>query len=65
MYQEPPVNETAEPARIDTGMEFELTYWSRKFGVTKADLRDTVARVGNRTADVRQALERRGQRMAA
>jgi hypothetical protein len=65
MYQEPPVSEEAEAARIDTGMEFEVTYWSRKFGVTKAALRATIAKVGNRARDVRNALARRGQRMAA
>ncbi|HEX4329049.1 MAG TPA: DUF3606 domain-containing protein [Burkholderiales bacterium] len=65
MYQEPPVNEEADAARIDTGMEFEVTYWSRQFGVTKAALRQTIAKVGNRAQDVRRALARRRQRLAA
>lgn len=64
MYQEPQTPEEIF-ARIDTGKEFELTYWSRKMGVTKAMLRDVVAQVGDRAAEVRRALAQRGQRMAA
>ena len=64
MYQEPQTPEDVF-ARIDTAKEFEVTYWSRKFGVTKAMLREIVAQVGDRAAEVRRALAQRGQRLAA
>jgi hypothetical protein len=64
MYQEPQTPEDVF-TRIDTEMEFEVTYWSRKFGVTKALLRQVVAQVGDRAAEVKHALAQRGQRLAA
>jgi len=64
MYQEPYSPEDAFVQRIDTSMEFEVTYWSRKYRVTKAALREVIARVGNRRVDVEQALAG-GERLAA
>ena len=64
MYQEPHLGEEAYQARIHTGMEFELTYWSRRFGISKAELRELIGQAGERAADVRQALEGE-QRIAA
>lgn len=56
MYQEPRISEDAYLSHIDTGKEFELTYWSRRFGIGKARLRELVALAGGRAADVRAAL---------
>ncbi len=64
MYQEPYLGEEAYQARINTGMEFELTYWSRRFGISKTELRELITQVGERAADVRQALQGE-QRIAA
>jgi hypothetical protein len=65
MYQEPKLAEEAYGSRIDSGKEFEVTYWSRRFGVTKAQLRRVIEQVGNRPADVQQALAPADQRIAA
>ena len=64
MYQEPHTPEDIFAAHIDTDKEFEVTYGSRTLGVTKAALRQVIARVGNRAAAVRQALAGE-QRLAA
>ena len=64
MYQEPGINEDAYLSRIDTGKEFEVTYWSRRFGIGKTELRELIARTGDRAVDVRQALAGE-QRIAA
>ncbi|HEY4372881.1 MAG TPA: DUF3606 domain-containing protein [Burkholderiales bacterium] len=64
MYQEPPISEEAYTAEIDPTIEFEVTYWARRFRITKRSLRDLIARVGRRATDVRDAL-RVPQRRAA
>jgi hypothetical protein len=62
-----PPDPAARPAqdgyvsRIDPAKEFEVGYWSRKFGVSKPELRAVIAQVGNATAEVRAALARRAQ----
>lgn len=33
--------------RINTTQEWEIRYWSEKFGVSQADLLDAVSAVGN------------------
>ena len=65
MYQEPPVNEDADVSRIDAELEFEITYWSRRFRVTKAALRAAIARVGDDRREVARFLARPGQKLAA
>lgn len=64
MYQEPPISEEAYAAEIDTDLEFEVTYWARRFRIPKAALREVIARVGRRAADVRAALQVRERRAA-
>jgi Protein of unknown function (DUF3606) len=64
--QQTPINHDADDhAHIDTDKEFEITYWSRKFGVTKASLRQVIVEVGNRAADVRGRIEAGSQSLAA
>jgi len=64
MYREPDISEDAYLSRIATELEFEVTYWSRRFGISKGELRRVIAQVGDRAADVREALAGE-QRIAA
>jgi hypothetical protein len=65
MYREPQDEHEIYVSQINTELEFEVTYWSRKFGVTKAELREAVAGAGPRARDVRAAIAARGRRKAA
>ncbi len=42
--------------RINLSQDHELRYWSEKFGVTVADLREAVKKVGNSAAAVEKEL---------
>lgn len=42
--------------RINVNEEYELQYWSSKFGVSKDQLRATIRRVGVMAEDVKRAL---------
>lgn len=64
MYQLPHNPQDGYISRIDAGKEFEVTYWSRKFGITKAALREVIAQVGDRTQEVREAVTRQGHASA-
>ena len=44
--------------RINLSEEYEVQYWSEKFGVTPEQLRDAVHKVGSSSAAVEQELER-------
>lgn len=46
----------ADRSRVNIHEDYELRYWSTKFGVTAQQLRDAVARVGVMAADVARAL---------
>jgi len=65
MYRESHDEHEIYVSQIDTELEFEVTYWSRKFGVTKAALREAVEHAGMRARDVRAAISAQGQREAA
>lgn len=43
-------------ARINTGDDSEVTYWSKKFGVSRERLAEAVKKVGNSLQAVRQEL---------
>ena len=45
-----------DDARIDVDLEQELAYWAGTFGVSIAELRAAVAKVGPRVKDVRDHL---------
>jgi len=42
--------------RINTGEEYELRDWSKKFGVTPEQLKDAVKKVGPMADDVKREL---------
>ena len=65
MYREPHDEHEIYVSEINTELEFEVAYWSRKLGVTKAALREMVAQVGSRARDVRAAIAAQGQLRAA
>lgn len=46
----------ADRARVNVNEDYELRYWSNKFGVTHAQLRAAVAEVGVMAADVARQL---------
>jgi hypothetical protein len=41
-----------EPARIDIHADYELRYWSERFGVPKDEIEAAIKRVGPRVDDV-------------
>ncbi|WP_431257566.1 DUF3606 domain-containing protein [Roseateles chitinivorans] len=43
--------------RINVSEDYELRDWAAKFGVTTQQLRDAVAQVGDRAAEVEQYLK--------
>ena len=45
--------------RIDVNQEFELQDWAMKFGVSRVELKDAVAAVGDRADKVEEHLKRR------
>lgn len=50
---------TQDRSRIDVHERYELDYWSDKFGVSKEELKDAVARVGVMAKDVEKDLKSR------
>lgn len=42
--------------RIDVNQDYELTYWSKKFGVTRDQLREAVAKAGPMVKNVERVL---------
>ena len=45
-------------SRINVNEEWELSYWSKKFGVSPDQLRDAVSQVGVSAAEVEKHLEK-------
>jgi len=45
-----------DDARIDVDQDHELTYWSRKLGVSRDKLRETVAKAGPMVKNVEREL---------
>jgi hypothetical protein len=43
-------------SRINTGEDYEVRYWSKKFGVSPEKLKAAVKKVGNSAAAVQQEL---------
>jgi uncharacterized protein DUF3606 len=43
-------------SRINLNEDYEVTYWTEKFGVTKEQLAVAIAKVGNSADAVRQLL---------
>jgi hypothetical protein len=43
-------------SRIDVSQEWELRYWTDKFGITPEDLKQAVRQVGDRVEDVERKI---------
>lgn len=43
--------------RINTGEDYELRYWSEKFGVSQDQLKAAVSKVGNSVSAVEKELK--------
>jgi hypothetical protein len=43
--------------RINLGEDYEVRYWSDKFGVSKEELKAAVKKVGNSVAAVKKELQ--------
>ena len=50
------IKQPQDPTKINTHEEWELEYWSKKWGVTKEQIKQAVKIVGNGTEKVRQHL---------
>ena len=46
----------ADRSRVNINEEYEVEYWSQKFGVTPQQLRDAAKKVGPMAVDVQKAL---------
>lgn len=47
-----------DQARVNTSEDWELKYWSNKFGVTVDELKAAVKAVGPMVVDVRKKLDK-------
>jgi hypothetical protein len=45
-----------DPNYVNTSQEWEMDYWSKKWGKSKEQIKACVNRVGNRTIDVARCL---------
>jgi hypothetical protein len=43
-------------SRISLSAPYEIRYWTKKFGITAAELRDTIKKVGNSAEAVEKEL---------
>lgn len=58
MSDDPSKRGPADRSRINVNEKHEVTYWTQKFGVTEAQLREAVKKVGVMAKDVEQALKK-------
>lgn len=42
----------ADPGRIDLGVDYELAFWCRRWGLAAEDIREAIEQVGDNSADV-------------
>jgi hypothetical protein len=49
---------TQDRTRINTSEDYELRYWSEKFGVSQERLKQAVQKVGNSVSAVEKELNR-------
>jgi hypothetical protein len=50
------IKKPKDPKTINTHEKWELDYWSKKFGVTKEQIKQSVKAVGNSTEKVKKHL---------
>lgn len=48
----------ADSRRIDLGVDYELAFWCRHWGLAAEDIREAVEQVGARSADVARHLSK-------
>lgn len=46
-----------DAARVNVNEEYEVRYWTDKFGVSEQQLRDAVAKVGVSAAEIERELQ--------
>lgn len=46
-------------ARINVNESYELDHWSKKFGITREQLKEAVARAGDRAEAVEEFLKKK------
>ena len=56
MSDDPKKKGRQDRSRINTSEDYEVQYWSKKFGVSPDELKAAVNKVGNSVADVQQEL---------
>jgi hypothetical protein len=49
-----------DSGRVNVNEEYEISYWTKKFNCTKAQLIEAVNRVGTSSEQVEQFLKRNG-----
>ena len=62
MSDDPRKKGPRDSTRINLGEEYEVRYWSEKFGVSKEDLVYAVQRVGSMAKDVEAELQNKKQK---
>ncbi len=50
--------ELTDRARINLGVDYELAFWCRRWGLAAEDIREAVEQVGNRSTDVARLLSK-------
>jgi Protein of unknown function (DUF3606) len=57
MTDDPTKKEVQDRTRINTSEDYELRYWSEKFGVSQDQLKAAVQKVGNSVSAVEKELK--------
>lgn len=52
------IKQPQDPKTINTHQDWEMDYWSTKFGVTKEQIKNAVTTVGNSSEKVKQYLKK-------
>jgi len=58
MSDDPKKKGAQERSRISTSEDYEVRYWSKKFGVSPDELKAAVKKVGNSAAAVEKELRK-------
>ena len=58
MTDDPSKKGVQDRTRINTSEDYELRYWSKKFGVSQQRLKQAVEKVGNSVSAVEKELNR-------
>jgi hypothetical protein len=56
MADDPTLKGPQDRSRINLSQDYEVRYWTQKFGVTAAELRDAIKKVGNSAEAVEKEL---------